>query len=86
MIITLEEYSLFQSIPLRQSFTSRELSFGGHELKSYKVGLANHTSTCLSKTPTWPSRISRISRETGKSGGLGIAMQIRAGSTKEPDL
>ena len=49
-----------------------------------KVGLANHTSTYLSKTRTWLSRISRIPRETGKSRGLGVAMRIRVGSTKEP--
>ena len=50
-----------------------------------KVGLANHTSMYLSKTRTWLSKISQIPRETGKSGGLGVAMLIRAGSTKKPD-
>ena len=50
-----------------------------------KVGLANHTSTFLSKTQTWLSKISQIPRETGKSGGLGVVVRIRAGSSKEPD-
>ena len=40
----------------------------------------------LVETRTWLSRISRIPWETGKSGGLGVAMRIRAGLTKEPDL